>query len=451
MQSKEPVILLGAGLAGSLLAVSLAQQGFRVEVFERRSDMRKTDISAGKSINLAWSERGIQALQEVGIAEDIMKLTIPMPGRMIHDLEGKLTFQAYSKDGKTAINSVSRGVLNMRLMDLAEGYEGVNFHFNQRCLGMNFDTGEVELENAESGKITYTKGQVVIGTDGAFSGLRNSLQKTPRFDFSQEYLSAQYKELEIPPGPEGSHLIEKKALHIWPRGNFMLIALPNLDGSFTVTLFMDKSGTEPCFDSLDSPEKVIRFFESWFPDVLPLMPNLVKDFFENPTGDLVTVNCKPWSYDGQAIILGDAAHAMVPFFGQGMNAAFEDCSAFRAAVAAHGNDWKKVFAQVEAERIENSYAITRLAIANYAEMRDHVGNQRWLFRKEVEHLLEKNFPGIYISRYEMVSFSKIPYKTALENGDKNDLILNTLIQGKNKINEIDLEEARRLVKTHFGA
>ena len=450
MSQEDPIILLGAGLAGSLMAAYLAQKGFNVDVYERRPDPRGTDLYAGKSINLALSVRGIHALREVGILDEIMDIAIPMRGRMMHDIEGNLTYQSYSKDGKTAINSVSRGELNIKLMDLADRHDNIDLYFNWRCKGMNFRTGEVIMKNEVTGETKRIKGQSVIGADGAFSGLRGSMVKTPRFNYSQDYLTHSYKELEIPPGPNGTHLIEKNALHIWPRGTYMLIALPNLDGSFTVTLFLAHEGENNSFESLDTKEKVQTFFEEQFPDALKLMPNLLEDYFENPTGNLVTVRCRPWSVGGQATLIGDSAHAVVPFFGQGMNAAFEDCTALAAAIEQHGTDWEKVFDTYQTQQVDNGHAIATMAIENYYEMRDYVGDERWLFRKSVEHWLEKTYPDKYVSRYEMVSFTRTPYAEAYRLGAQNDKILDSLIEGVHSLENIDPAKAERLIKEHLG-
>lgn len=450
MSQEDPIILLGAGLAGSLMAAYLAKKGFNVDVYERRPDMRNTDISAGKSINLALSVRGIHALKEVGIIDDIMEIAIPMRGRVMHDIEGNLTYQSYSKDGKTAINSVSRGALNVKLMDLADENDKIDLFFGWRCKGMNFRTNEVLLKNEETGETKRIKSQTVIGSDGAFSGLRGSMVKTPRFNYSQDYLSHSYKELEIPPGPNGEHLIEKNALHIWPRGSYMLIALPNLDGSFTVTLFLAQSGEENSFDALDTKEKVKTFFDTQFPDAVALMPDLLEDYFENPTGNLVTIRCNPYAVGGQAALIGDAAHAVVPFYGQGMNAAFEDCTALAAAIDKHGTNWEAVFGAYQDQQIDNGHAIATMAIEHYHEMRDSTGDDRWLFRKSVEHWLEKTYPTRYISQYEMVSFSRTPYAEAHRLGKQNELILNELIEGVDDLKDIDPEKADRLIKTYLG-
>lgn len=450
MAADQPIILLGAGLAGSLMSVYLAQKGFKVDVYERRPDMRNVEISAGRSINLALSERGLTALRAVGLEEEIRELCIPMPGRMIHSQAGDLTFQPYSKDERNAINSVSRGELNMRLMSTAEAHPDVNFHFRQRCLDFNHRTGEVLMKDEESGREFTLKGQTVIGADGAFSGLRQGMMKSPRFNYSQSFLTHGYKELAIPPAEGGGYRIDKNALHIWPRGTYMLIALPNLDGSFTVTLFFPYDGEPYSFNQLDTDEKIMAFFKDQFPDAVDVMPNLLQDYHENPTADLVTVRCSPWSYEGTAALIGDACHAIVPFFGQGMNAAFEDCRVLSECIDRHDGNWKQIFSDYQDQRIDNANAIADMAIENYIEMRDKTGDPGWRFRKQVEHELERVFPGQYVSRYEMVSFTNVPYRDAYRRGELNEQLLMKLTEGISTLEEVDMTLAGEMV-SQLGA
>ncbi|HHG84160.1 MAG TPA: FAD-dependent monooxygenase [Bacteroidetes bacterium] len=444
IDQSEPIILLGAGLAGSLMALYLAKRGFKVEVYERRPDMRKTDLYAGKSINLAISVRGLHAMQEVGLLDQVMDMCIPMRGRMVHDTNRKTQFQPYSKDGETAINSISRGELNMLLMNAADAYDNLNLHFNYRCLGIDTRTGAVRLRNENTGEKISVRGQTAIATDGAFSGIRSSLMRTPRFNFSQTYHTHAYKELSFPAAANQGWLVEKNALHIWPRGNFMLIALPNLDGSFTVTLFYPRKGAGS-FEELETPAAAEAFFQKEFPDALELIPNFREEFFNNPTADLVTVKCSPWSYQDKCVLMGDAAHAVVPFYGQGMNAAFEDCTVLNDCLNSHGNgDWDDLFQAYEARRIANGHAIAELAIEHYIEMRDSTGDTAWLFRKAIEHRLERTFPE-YISEYEMVSFTRIPYAEAQRRGRINEEILHELAKGINSPEQIDLVLAKALI------
>lgn len=443
INKEEPIILLGAGLAGSLMALYLARRGFQVEVYERRPDLRAADISAGRSINLAISARGLHAMKEVGLDDEVAQMCIPLRGRIIHDKEGNTDFQPYSKDGTTAINSISRGDLNRLLMDEADKFPGIKFHFQKRCMGVDMDTGMAQLRDERNHQTCEVTGQTVIASDGAFSGARTSMMKTPRFDYSQSNLSHSYKELSFPPAADGGWQIDKHALHIWPRGHFMLIALPNLDGSFTVTLFYPHEGPES-FESLDTAEKVRAFFQEEFPDALALLPDLDTEYFENPVGGLLTVKCAPWHYKDHCVLVGDSAHAVVPFYGQGMNAAFEDCSVLDDCLDK-GEDWEKVFDQYDELRVKNGHAIADMAIDNYYEMRDRVDDEDWKFRKKIEHMLERKFPGKYISRYEMVSFTRRPYAEALERGEINDKILRKLAEGITSVEEVDLKLAEELM------
>ncbi len=439
-----PVVLAGAGLAGSLLAIFLARKGKKVQVYERRPDMRKESISAGRSINLALSERGIRALKAVGMLDPIMEIAIPMKGRIMHDKTGNLVYQAYGKNDSEVIYSVSRGILNMKLMDLAEAHEGVDIQFNHRCTGMNLDRKEVYFQEETSGKAISVQAETVIGTDGSASALRLELMKAGRFNFSQDYLEHGYKELTIPPDENGNFRLEKNALHIWPRGSFMMIALPNPDGSFTCTLFFPYAG-ENGFDALNSPEKVLSFFEQEFPDAVPLMPTLIEDFMNNPTGSLTTVRCAPWYWKDSLALLGDAAHAIVPFFGQGMNCSFEDCVIMDEKMEALEMNWTKVFPAYFESRKTNADAIADMALENFIEMRDKVADPKFLLRKEVEHLLEDKFPEKFIGRYVMVSFTNIPYREAFNKGLEQDKILEQLCQNITKAEEVNLEQAGKLL------
>ncbi len=449
MPLKNNIAIIGAGLAGSLLAIYLAKKGFKVDVYERRPDMRKHEIGGGRSINLALSTRGIHALKEVGLYDEIKKIAIPMYGRMIHSLEGELNFQRYGKDDSEYINAVSRAELNKALMNLAEGYDGVNLHFNQRCTGMDFETGEVLLHDEEKNSSYKAKPETTIATDGATSPVRQSMLHLPRFDFSQEYENYGYKELIIPPGPEGSFLFEKNALHIWPRGSFMLIALPNLDGSFTCTLFLayDYShGDKDSFEYLQARELVLQFFNSRFHDAADLMPGLINDFFGNPTGSLITIKCHPWAVEDKSVLLGDSAHAIVPFFGQGMNAAFEDCTYLNECIGRFGDNWAKVFDEFQEIRKPNSDAIADLARENFVEMRDLVATPRFQLKKKIEAELARKFPERFIPKYSMVTFHRFPYESAMKRGKIQEAILNELTEGIDVIENIDWEKAGEMVE-----
>lgn len=444
----EPIILLGAGLSSGLMASYLGRRGFKVQVYERRPDPRSTDLYVGKSINLAISVRGLHAMQDVGLEEAVRAMRIPMRGRMIHDREGKTDFQFYSNDGQKAINSISRGDLNILLVNTADAFDNVTFHFEQRCIGMDLETGEAIVQHERTGVQTRVKGQTVIACDGAFSGARGSLLRAPRFDFSQSYHSAAYKELSFRPTADGKWCLDENALHIWPRGSYMLIALPNLDCSFTVTLFYPAKGPQS-FETLQTPEAVDAFFHKEFPDAYALMPHLSEEFFSNPTGELVTVKCDPWHFEGKCALVGDAAHAVVPFYGQGMNAAFEDCTVLNQCITL-GDDWADAFASYSAQRVANGHAIADMAVDNYIEMRDRVGDPAWRYRKQIEHTLEKTFPGRYVSRYEMVSFTRTPYAEALRRGQLNEEILLALAAEAPTLAELDFVHAEQLIVEKLG-
>jgi kynurenine 3-monooxygenase len=406
MSDKTKITLVGSGLAGPLLAISLTERGYPVEIFERRPDMRRVHISAGRSINLALSTRGIHALREAGVWPEIEKIIIPMRGRMMHAVSGELTFQPYGKDETEVINSVSRAELNIALMNAAE-QRGVDIHFDQRCTGFDLRTGAMRFRNEEDGGNLTLASELIVGTDGANSAIRAEFLKLPRFNFSQQYLNYGYKELTIPATPDGRHRMETHALHIWPRGSFMLIALPNIDGTFGCILFLPFEG-ENSFAQLQSPSEVQAFFEEHFPDVVPLMPKLGENFFANPVGSMVTIKCSPWHHDGRAVLLGDAAHAIVPFFGQGLNCSFEDCTVLLEVLDRHGPQWPLIFAEFEQARKANTDAIADLAVENFVEMRDRVADPRFLFKKKAELALEAKFPGVFVPKYSMVTFHRVP-------------------------------------------
>jgi len=443
-QVRNGVTVIGAGLTGPLLAISLAKRGVPVQIYERRPDMRRVRISAGRSINLALSTRGIHALREAGVWQVVAPIIIPMRGRMMHSIAGELTFMPYGTDETEVINSISRADLNIALMDAAE-QRGVTFHFNERCTGFDLRSGAVEVRNEETGTETSIASEVVIAADGAGSAIRSEMLKLPRFNFSQQYLDYGYKELTIPAGSGGTHVMETHALHIWPRGTFMLIALPNVDGTFGCILFLPFEG-EVSFAALDSEDKVLAFFKEQFPDALELMPNLVENFFGNPTGAMVTVKCSPWHVDGKALVLGDAAHAIVPFFGQGMTCAFEDCTYLLELMDRHGSDWAALFSDFEKSRKADTDAIADLAIENFVEMRDKVADPRFLFRKKVELELERKYPGHFVPKYAMVTFHRTPYSVAASRGAIQDRMLAELCDSVQRVEDIDWAKADALVR-----
>lgn len=431
--SKTTITVVGGGLAGSLMAVYFAKKGYEVYLFERRPDMRRADISAGKSINLALSTRGLRALEKVGLKDAILTEAIPMHGRTMHDETGQLSYQPYGTEGQY-INSVSRGGLNIQLLKLADENPDVHLFFNHKCVDLDFKTGETTFEN-EAGARVVQKGDYIVGADGAFSRVRLRMMKSGRMDYSQDYLDHGYKELNIPATADGQFALEPNALHIWPRGEYMMIALPNPDKSFTCTLFHPFSGPVS-FDTMKTKDAVEDFFNKHFADAVPMMPTLVEDFFDNPTGSLVTVRCYPW-VKGKAALLGDACHAVVPFYGQGMNCAFEDCVILDECIEEANGNLDQAFQAYQKSRKANADAIADLAIQNFIEMRDLVGDDDFLHYKQVEHNLCVLHPDLFQSQYEMVTFTNVPYSVAKTKGAQNTKIVKKIIANgwEDKIND----------------
>ncbi len=416
--SPSRLLIVGAGLAGSLMAVLLAKDGHHVTLCERRPDPRRRGFLGGRSINLALSARGIHGLAAAGLAERVCADAIPMRGRMLHSPTGEIAFQPYSGDPKDAINSVSRSGLNLTLLEAAAEQPNVRMFFDHRCTDVDLAAPAATFIDSETGEHVRMQADAVIGADGAFSAVRGKMQIQDRFNYAQDYLEHGYKELHIPPsgggggGGDGAHAMETNALHIWPRGGSMMIALPNPDGSFTCTLFWPYEGPHG-FAAIRTRNDIIPFFEKHYPDAVPLMPTLVEDYERNPIGSLVTVRCSPWRI-GNTVLIGDAAHAIVPFFGQGMNAAFEDCVALRDGLRAHGADFAAAFTAFETTRKHNAEAIADMALENFIEMRDKVASPLFRLKKRAGHALHKLFPRSFTPLYNMVSFTTIPYAEARE-------------------------------------
>ena len=445
MNKKEKILIVGAGLCGSMLALRMAQRGYQVVVYESRSDLRKSDISAGRSINLALSNRGLKALRMAGIEEKARELCIPMKGRLMHDAASNTFESNYSGRQGEFINSISRGDLNGLLLTEAEKYSNVKIHFNTRCLEIDIETKIASFQSIDSEKQFTVQADVIFGTDGAGSSLRKSYEKQfPEFSVTQDFLTHGYKELEIPADINGNHIISKEHLHIWPRGDYMLIALPNMDGSFTVTLFLSYSEGLYNFDNLVTEEKIIEFFKKDFPDALSLIPDVLKEFENNPTGKLGTIKCYPWSYKGNTLLLGDSSHAIVPFYGQGMNASFEDVYVFDNVLNQFEGDWLTVFSEFQKQRKIDTDAIADLAIDNYYEMRDHVANPLFKEKRIVEMNLEKYFPTEYFSKYSLVTFNEyIGYHEAMTKGRAQDKVL--LKMAENPMYSSSLQMSKELM------
>ncbi len=456
------VTIIGAGLAGSLLAICLGRRGIEVDVYEARGDMRRDEVAGGRSINLALSDRGIAALRAVGLDEYMLAEAVPMNGRMIHSVSGETKLLPYSGRKGEYINSISRSGLNIALMNEAEKYDGVNFHFGRRCAGVDCRNGEVRFDDGQT-----VSADTVIACDGVGSAVRQSMEREVEgFAATSVFLEHGYKELHIPPNAAGGFLLEKNALHIWPRHQFMMIALPNFDGSFTCTLFLAHEGGNPsssegaqrslnstertlptgrvsAFDVLTDAESVVSFFNREFPDAVPLMPTLVEDFFHNATGELGTLKCWPWNAGGKALLLGDAAHAMVPFYGQGMNCAFEDVRVLDSLLsdAAGGQlDWQDIFEKFASMRKPNADAICDMAEENFYEMRDRVADPVFQRKRELETRLEQTYAD-YFSKYSMVTFREdLPYSVAREKGNAQDLFLMQVCSGVSDVSDLSLEE-----------
>jgi kynurenine 3-monooxygenase len=441
--TKQKAIIIGAGLSGSLLAIYLAKQGIEPDVYEARGDMRKEEAAAGRSINLALSNRGIAALKEVGLDKYMLAEAVPMFGRMIHAVDGSTKLLPYSGRSGEYINSVSRAGLNIALISEAEKHAGVQFIFNEKCIDFDCRSGAAKFESGKS-----VKGDTLIATDGAGSAVRTAMLHggVPRFDFSQKWLAHGYKELRIPPTATGDFQMEKNALHIWARRSFMMIALPNFDGSFTCTLFLAHKG-ENGFEQLTDEKSLMDFFQTNFADAISRMPTLTEDFFANPTGNLGTIKCFPWNAGGKSLLLGDSAHAVVPFYGQGMNASFEDCRILNQLIEQHGTDWETVFDEFTNERKPNTDAIAEMAEENFYEMRDAVADPIFQRKRELETRLEQTYAD-YFSKYSMVTFREdLPYLVAKQKGNAQDNLLMEICAEIDDVNKIDLKQLLNKLKS----
>lgn len=443
MSKPQHITLIGAGLVGSLQAIFLAQRGYRVTVFEQLPDIRKEAIPAGRSINLALANRGIRALEVVGVMPQVKPLLIPMTGRMLHDEEGHLQLQKYGQKTEEVIYSVSRAGLVSLLRDHAEATGQVEFHFKHELMAVDFEDNHIHVHDLVKGQTQRHDFEYLMGADGGGSQVRESMKTLNETVYTSELLDHSYKELTIPPDAEGVHQMHRDALHIWPRGEYMMIALPNPDGSFTVTLFMPNEGPIS-FEAIQSPEDLHRFFDQHFADAKALIPNLEQDYFNNPTGYLGTIRCQDWHHR-QVVLTGDAAHAIVPFHGQGMNAGFEDCLAMEAALDAAQDDWEVALPRFVESRMANANAIADMALENYVEMRSTVRDPKFHLKKQIAFELERRLPNHFIPRYSMVMFHALPYSEAQNRGKIQAKILADLSDDAFTIEDVDLDRGERLV------
>lgn len=439
MQTTQKIAVVGSGLVGTLLAIYLKKQGHTVHVFDRSPDIRTVEFS-GRSINLVMSNRGWKTLQDIGLEDEIKKIGIPVDKRGIHLQDGTYTTQYYGKEGE-AIYSLSRGILNRRMIDLAEE-AGVEFFFDHKIWDVSLSTATLHIGETERGEWTELKYDKVFGADGAFSRIRHRMQRQSMFDYSQEFMKIGYKELHIPANSDGSHKIDKNSLHIWPRGNFMLIGLANLDGSFTCTLFMPFEGKNS-FEELKDEKTLVDFFAEYFPDTKEVIPDLVEDFFKNPKSYLVMMKCFPWTHNDTVALIGDSAHAIVPFYGHGMNAGFEDITILNEMIERYGDDWERIFQEYEISRKPNADAIAELSFRNFMEMSSKTADQKFLLQKKIEKWFSDKHPDKWMPLYSRVTFSLQPYSEALAIGEFQNKIMEEVMQISNieeKWNSQEIEQ-----------
>lgn len=445
-QSKKNIAIIGSGLVGSLLAIYLKRYGHQITVFDRRPDIRNIEFS-GRSINLAMSNRGWNALRAVGIEDEIKEIAIPLDKRAMHVVGKPEYYQKYGKDGE-AIWSISRGVLNKRMIDLAEK-NGVEFRFEEKVWDIDLPEAKVYTGETEKGEWTEYPFDLVFGCDGAFSRVRHKMQRRSRFDYSQDFIDVGYKELTIPANNDGRHKLDKNSFHIWPRGKFMFIAMPNLDGSFTCTLFMPFEG-EVSFESIKTKKDAVDFFNTYFPNVKNEIENLTEDFFKNPTSAMVTMKCYPWTYWDKVALVGDSAHAVVPFYGQGMNAGFEDIFVLDEIIQEFGDDWEKIFETYQQRRKPNADAIAELSYRNFVEMSSKTADANFLLQKKIEKHFSANHPEKWVPAYSRVTFSERPYAEALAAGDAQESIMKQVMKIPNIAEKWDSVEVEEIMLNLVG-
>ena len=439
------IIVIGAGLVGSVLSMFLAKKGYQVEVFERGSDPRKNGNNLGRSINLTLCERGLKVLDRVGVGEAVRALAVPVYGRLIHDVEGKLTFQPYGNHSE-AIYSIERNDLNRVLLDFAESHFPIDFSFQRKCLDVDLTVPAVELKNQISGETTCHRAERIFGADGAYSAVRMQMQKKTRLNFSQQYWSQGYKELQVPASLNKKWTSEKNVIHIWPRGNYMLLGFPNLDGSFTCSLHLPFEGPIS-FDSIRAEEDLRRLFNDSFPDAVSLIPRLVDDFFAHSANSMITIKCAPWSYHDKVALIGDSAHSIFPSYGQGANAGFEDCGTLYDCMEKYGENWHRVLREFERQRHPNTDAIADLCIEHFHELRDHVGTPKFLLRKKIERRINEAYPERYLDLYSMISFTQMPYTEALRMDCEQRAIVEQIMSVKEVEKKLNSVEVNQLIST----
>ncbi|MER3373485.1 MAG: NAD(P)/FAD-dependent oxidoreductase [Allomuricauda sp.] len=440
-QTSKKIAIIGSGLVGSLLAIYLRKRGHSVTVFDRRPDIRTIKFS-GRSINLAMSNRGWRSLRKVGLEDRIKEIALPLDKRAMHVNEKPVYFQKYGKEGE-AIWSISRGILNKKMIDLAEE-AGTVFRFNEKV--WDVDLPEAKIYTGESEKSEWKEYQydIIFGCDGAFSRVRHKMQRRSRFDYSQDFIDVGYKELTIPANEDGTHKLDKNSFHIWPRGKFMLIAMPNIDGSFTCTLFLPFEG-EISFESITTEDEARSFFRTYFPNVKKNIENLSQDFFKNPTSAMVTMKCYPWTYWDKVALVGDSAHAIVPFYGQGMNAGFEDIYVLNELMETHGDDWETIFRQYQEKRKPNADAIAELSYRNFVEMSSKTADPKFLLQKKIEKWFSSKHPDKWIPVYSRVTFSERPYAEALAIGDRQEEIMQEVLKMPNIAEEWETKEVENKI------
>jgi kynurenine 3-monooxygenase len=444
----EKILVTGGGLVGSLLSIYMARQGYEVHLFDRYPDFRKTKIASGKSINLTICERGFTALDRVGAGDRVREISVPCYGRMVHAVDGSIEHQPYG-NRREAIYSISRNALNQVLLAHALEQPSLTCHFEQKCVEVDLEQLGVTLQDQRSGEVTHWRGDRLFGADGAHSAVRLRLQRTPRFNLVQQHLDQGYKELDAPATPAGDWPLEGHAIHIWPRGDYMLIGFPNLDHSFTLSLHMPFEG-DPSFASLRTPADLRSLFERSFPDALPLLPNLAAEYFGRPEASMVTIRCSPWTYRGKVALVGDAAHAMVPSYGQGANSGFEDCSVLADCVASAGDDWKRALETYETLRRPNADAIADLALEHFHELRDLVGDPQFQQRKRIERRINELFPDRYIPLYSLISFTNTPYVEALRRDREQRTLIDRMLTVPGILDRLESEEIRGVIAELIG-